>query len=75
MGKVCLRCKEKSWSWSDGSLYKISNKVLVSKIYKQCPQINKKASNTKLTQKNEQAFCQRWAISKCAKKKRKPILK
>lgn len=38
------------------SLYKISNKVLGSKIHKHCLKINEKASNTKLDQKNEQEF-------------------
>lgn len=36
------------------SLYKISNKVLGSKIHKQCLKIDEKASNTKLDQENEQ---------------------
>lgn len=38
------------------SLYKISNKVLGSKIHKQCLKIDEKASNTNLGQKNEQEF-------------------
>lgn len=55
MWKAFLGRWEEKW-WLEESLYKISNKVLGSKIHKQCLKINEKASNTKLDQKNEQEF-------------------